>query len=120
MSWRWSLFFLGFLGGIAPEIARWKNIVSIEGDSRRPGLAYIMISILYAGTGAILSIFLAKNEIGALYVGSAWPVLISASDAYIRKRFRVDSDQPIERGAQPMIPKWGHFNNFLSSVPRGN
>jgi len=122
MDWQWSPFVLGFIGGIAPEIARWKNILSSEKDVKRPGLAYIIASLLYAGIGAILAVFLAKNEIGAFYIGVAWPILLSGADVYIRK-LSSDITQLLpkdDRGFGSAVSTWRLFNSSLFLRTKGD
>jgi len=111
MNWQWSWFVFGFLGGIASEVARWQRILSGKRSPERPGLAYIVVSLLYAGIGAALAVLLAKNGIGAFYIGVSWPVLLSGANSYIQKS---SAEVGIEhRGASRRISKWRAFNRAL-------
>jgi len=71
------VFLLGFLGALAPEIARlyakrWKK------QSAKFSWWYVVISGLYALVGGIIATILpAVNYLAAFYAGVTWPLSIS-------------------------------------------
>jgi len=75
-----EIFVFGGIGAIAPEILRWRRIVTSPRPIpfRHPVL-YVLVSLLFVALGGALAIaFESQSRYAALYVGLAAPTLVSA------------------------------------------
>jgi hypothetical protein len=72
------ILLLGALGALAPEIVRLYTIRRSP-EKFEWSSFYLIVSLLYAGLGGVLAIFLpATTAWGAIYVGASTPVLINS------------------------------------------
>ena len=60
--------------------------------------------------GGIFSALLAGHVLGALYVGSSWPILFSGGRTYIQQTFRKNGRF---RGAEDRKGFWQTFDEVL-------
>jgi hypothetical protein len=73
-----SVFLLGMIGALAPEIVRLYSIKSSSGESWSG--FYFVISLLFACLGGIVALILPATTLwGAFYAGISTPTLISTA-----------------------------------------
>lgn len=89
LHFSYLFFSLGCFGGAAPEVVRWKKVYSSD-RAKAPalGLQYLVVSLVYILFGGVLAGLLAGHTLGALYIGSSWPVLFSGGKTYLKQAVR--------------------------------
>ncbi len=105
-----TIFVLGSLGALAPEILR---LYSLRTTPRRFRWSwfYLVISLIFAALGGVVALVLpATTPWGALYAGLSTPVVISAA----AKRGLSSGDDALKSAAA--APSRATFRSFLEAL----
>jgi hypothetical protein len=107
-----SVFFIGMIGALAPEVVRLYSIRTNPSRFRWSAF-YIVISLLFACLGGIVALALpATTYWGALYAGVSTPVLVTTALKKTRKSLPPKSNDVLKS----LKPERSTFRSFLEGL----